>query len=236
MKMEQIVAQVNFMLGIPAVDKEEGIQTEQAVLLAFEELKSYMRTPVNKTVPYTRRIVLSEVGIDTTKVLYVLPAYPRIGLTLSSIDSGNVFAVAAAVNTYGAIGQSSSINIDPIMTEMALAQVRNTIGTDFQWTYDVLNDAVYCTHRDPIPTSVTIGYVPEFHDVSEIKGHTWITYLIRLSEAYMKLALGRARSKYTVSDSNVELDGDTLLAEAQSDFETIRAELEAKKTRLVILN
>lgn len=236
MTMEEIVSKVDFMLGLPTVELEEGIQTQQAVLLAFEELKSYMKTPVNKTVPYSPRLDLVALGIKTVNVLYVQAAYPRIGLTLSSIDSGNVFAVAAAVNTYGAIGQTSSLNIDPIMTEMAMAQVRNTIGTDFQWTYDIDNQVVYCTHRAPVPSVVTIRYVPEYTDVSEIKSHTWITYLIRLSEAYMKLSLGRARSKYTVSDSNVELDGDTLLSEAQADFESIRSELEAKKNRIVVLN
>ena len=236
MTIEEIVSKVDFMLGLPTVELEEGVQTQQAVLLAFEELKSYMKTPVNKTVPYSPRLDLKELGIHTVNILYVQAAYPRIGLTLSSIDSGNVFAVAAAVNTYGAIGQTSSLNIDPILTEMGMAQVRNTIGTDFQWTYDIDNQVVYCTHRAPVPSVVTIRYVPEYTDVSEIKSHTWIKYLIRLSEAYMKLSLGRARSKYKVSDSNVELDGDTLLSEAQSDFETIRSELEAKKNRIVVLN
>ena len=55
---------------------------------------------------------------------------------MSSIDSGNVFQIAAAANVYSQIGNTASLNIDPIMTEMAMAQVRNTLGTDFQWTYD----------------------------------------------------------------------------------------------------
>ena len=96
-------------------------------------------------------------------------AYPRIGLTLGTIDSGNVFQVAASVNTYSAIGNTSSLNIDPIMTEMAMAQVRNTLSTDFQWKYDINNQVVYCTHRDPRPTVLTIRYVPDYQDVSEIK-------------------------------------------------------------------
>lgn len=233
MTMEEIVDEVSFELGIPANDNVEGLQIEKAVLKSFRELKRYMKTPVEKTVPYQPRIKLQDVGIYTVKVLRVMPAYPRIGLTMSSIDSGNVFQVAAAVNTYSAIGNTSSINIDPIMTEMAMAQVRNSLTTDFQWDYDSANDVVYCTHRDPRPASVTVRYVPDFQDVSEIKNQTWIDYLVRLSEAHMKKALGRARSKYKVNGSNVELDGDVLLSEANEELATIRTELDAKKNKLL---
>ena len=236
MKMEEIVDQVSFMLGLPANDNTEGLQIEKAVLIAFRELKRYMKTPVEKTVPFNTRIKLKEVGIITQNVLYVQAAIPRIGLTMSSIDSGNVFQVAAAVNTYSQIGNTSTINIDPIVTEMAMAQVRNTLGTDFQWRYDSNNDVVYCAHRDPRPSVVTIRYVPDYQDVSEIKQEIWINYLIRMSEANMKKALGRTRSKYRIEGSNVSLDGEALLAEANAELETIRAELEARRNHLVVLN
>lgn len=233
MTMEEIVDQVSFELGLPANDNVEDLQIEKAVLIAFRELKRYIKTPVEKTVPFATRIKLSDVGIFTVKVLNVQAAYPRIGLTMSSLDSGNVFQIAAAVNTYSGIGNTTSINIDPIMSEMAMAQVRNTISTDFQWDYDSSNDVVYCTHRDPRPAAITIRYVPDFQDVSEIKNNTWIDYLIRLSEAHMKKALGRARSKYKIAGSNVELDGEILLQEANAELETLRQELDAKKNKLL---
>lgn len=236
MTMEEIVDQVSFSLGLPATRNVENLQVEKAVLIAFRELRRYMKTPVDKTVPYSSRLDLVKLGIDTVNVLMVHAAYPRIGLTLGTIDSGNVFQVAAAVNTYSAIGQTSSLNIDPIMTEMAMAQVRNTLSTDFQWKYDIDNQVVYCAHRDPKPSQVTIRYVPNYKDVSEIKSPTWIDYLIRLSEAHMKKALGRARSKYTIEGSNVSLDGDVLLQEANTEMEAIRQELEAKKNKLVIVD
>ena len=236
MDMAEIVDQVTFMLGQPAVDNVEGLDPQKAVMIAFRELKRYMKDPVEKTVPFATRIVLKDVGIITKKVLYVQAAIPRIGLTMSSIDSGNVFQVAASVNVYSAIGNTSSLNIDPIMTEMAMAQVRNTLGTDFQWKYDPHNDVVYVVHRDPRPASVTIRYVPDFQDVSEITSETWLNYLIRMSEANMKKALGRARSKYSVEGSNVSLDGEALLAEANAELEAIRTELEAHKQKLVVLN
>lgn len=236
MTMQEIVQQVSFMLGIPANSNVEQLQIEQAVLIAFRELKRYIKTPVEKTVPFLHRIDLVANGIVTKRVLGVLPAVPRIGLTMSSIDSANVFQVAAAVKTYSYIGQSGVINIDPIMTEMGMAQVRNTLSTDLQWDFDVDNQVVYVTSREPIPSQVTIRYVPDYQDVSEINNNTWVDYLVRMSEANMKKALGRSRSKYKVEGSNVSLDGEQLLQEANTELEAIRAELEAKKNKLVVLN
>lgn len=236
MTMSEIIEEVSFLLGLPSVSNVEGLDPQKAVLIAFRELKRYMKTPVDKTVPFSTRVDLKQVGIVTKRVLYVQAAYPRIGLTMSSIDSGNVFQVAAAVNVYSAIGNTSSLNIDPIMTEMAMAQVRNTLSTDFQWKYDANNNVVYCTHRDPRPAAITIRYVPDYQDVSEIENTTWLDYLVRMSTANMKLALGRARSKYTIEGSNVTLDGETLLAEANAELEAIRTELESRKNKLVVLN
>ena len=236
MTMSEIVEQVSFMLGLSASDNVEDVQPEKAVQIAFRELKRYMKTLVDKTVPFSTRLDLVKLGITTKNVLNVQAAKPRIGLTMSSIDSGNVFQVAASTNVYSSVGNTTSINIDPIMTEMAMAQVRNTLSTDFQWKYDVHNQVVYCTHRDPKPQSVTIRYVPDYQDVSEIISNTWQDYLIRLSEAYMKLSLGRARSKYRVEGSNVSLDGETLLQEANDQLAQIRQELDTKKQKLIILN
>lgn len=236
MKMDEIVDQISFMLGLPSNENVEGLQVEKAVLIAFRELKRYMKTPVDKTVPFSTRIDLVKVGINATKILYVQASRPRIGLTMGSIDSGNVFQIAAAVNTQSMIGNTSALNIDPIMSEMAMAQVRNCISTDFQWRWDSNNQVVYCTHRDPRPVSVTIRYVPDYKDVSEIQNPTWIDYLVRMATANMKIALGRSRSKYRVEGSNVSLDGETLLSEANAELEQIREELDSKKQKLVVLN
>ena len=236
MTMEEIISQVSFDLGSPTIENVEKQQIKQAVLISLRELKRYMKTPVDKTVPYATRIDLEKVGIHTSNVLYVYASKPRIGLTMSSIDSGNVFQVAAAVNVYSMVGNTTSLNIDPIVTEMAMAQVRNTLGTDFQWKYDSNNQVVYCAHRDPRPAAVTIRYVPDYKDPSEIKSNVWIDYLIRLSEAHMKVSLGRIRSKYKIEGSNVTLDGDILLEEGNSELEQLRTELDSKKSKLVVLN
>lgn len=236
MTVEEIVTEVSFNLGLPTSTNNTEQQIETAVKIAFRELKRYMRTPTDKTVPFSHRIDLEKVGIKTNKVLSVFAARPRIGLTLSSIDSGNVFQTAAAANVYSQVGQNAAFNVNPIMTEMAMAQVRNTLTTDFQWNYDRNNNVILLSHREPRPSSVTVRYVPDYQDVSEITNPAWIDYLVRLTEAHMKKSLGRARSKYTIEGSNVSLDGDQLLTEANADLEQIREELESHRNKFVMLN
>lgn len=236
MQMEEYVSQIAFLLGFPSNKNVENASIEQAVQIAFREMKRYMDTPVDKTVPYSQRIDLKEVGIDTVKVLGCQAANPRIGLVMSTIESGNVFQLAASLNTYGNISNSSILNIEPIVKNLAYAQVRNCLTTDFQWKYDLPNQCIYCAHRDPVPAQVTIRYVPVFHDVAEITNQTYIDFIVRLGLANMKISLGRSRSKYRVEGSNVTLDGETLLQEGNAEIEAIRTELGSNQTKLVILN
>lgn len=236
MTMNEIVEQVAFMLGIPANDNVEDLQIEKAVLIAFRELKRYIKTPTEKTVPFNTRISLKDVGIDTRRIVNVRPASPRVGITLTSLDTGNVFQLAANINSNAGIIANGLNNTDRITHQLALTQLRNTLTQDFEWKYDSNNDVIYITHSAPKPQFVTIHYVPDYKDVSEINGQMWIDYLVRLSEAYMKKSLGRSRSKYRIEGSNVSLDGETLLQEANAELEQIRNELSIKEHKLVVVN
>ena len=236
MLMDEYVSKISFMLGFPANRNNEQVDISQAVDIAFKELREYMKTPCNKTVPFATRLDLVALGINTTNVLYVQAAEPRIGLSLTAIDSSNVFQVAAAVNISSGYGNGNTLNIDPIMSQLALQQTRNALSTDLQWSYDQPNQVVYVTHRAPIPATITIRYVPIFSDVSEIVEPTWINYLLRLGLAYAKISLGRTRSKYVIEGSNVSLDGDNLLTEGNAELEAIRNELKAKPSKLRVLN
>ena len=235
MKIEEIVDQVSFMLGIPANNNVEELQVERAVNLAFREAKRYIRTPALKTVPFSKRIDLVKVGIVTTIVRGVYPAYPKVGLNLANVESGNVFQLAAAVNA-GAMLNSTTANLDPIINQLSMAQASNVLSTDWNWRYDLDNQVVYITCKAPVISSVTIDYVPDYKDVSEISNKSWLDIIIRLSEAYMKKALGRSRSKYTIEGSNVTLDGELLLNEANSELEARRTEMQNKSNRLIVLD
>lgn len=231
----EIVDQVSFMLGIPANSNVENLDVRKAVGIAFREAKRYMRTPTFKTVPYARRLDLVKLGIPAVTVKSVYPARPKMGLNLSNVESGNVFQLAAAVNA-GAMLNSTTGNLDPIINQVAMAQASNVLATDWQWRFDKPNQALYITCKAPRPGQVTVEYVPDYKDVSEVTSLAWQDIIVQLSEAYMKLALGRSRSKYTVEGSNVSLDGDTLLSEANAQLESLRERMESKSNRLIALD
>ena len=235
MQMDEIVQQVSFMLGIPANENVENLDVRQAVLIAFREAKRYMRTPALKTVPFSRRINLEKVGIKNTTVRGVYAAQPKVGLNMSNVEAGNVFQLAAAVNA-GAMINSTISNLDPIINQLAMAQASNVLSTDWNWRHDQDNGVLYVTCKAPDPAQVTIDYVPDYQDVSEVKNKSWIDIIIRLSEAYMKKALGRSRSKYTIQGSNVTLDGEILLNEANAELEALKSAMESKSNRLVVLD
>lgn len=236
MELKEYVRQVSFLLGLPTNKNIEEVSIQDGVLIAFQEMKRYMNTPVHKTVPYARRIDVAALGIDPAKICNIFPAYPRVGLSMGAIDSGNVFTLAASANAYMGTSPAGLLNLDPIMTELGYAQVRNTLTTERQWAYDPHNKVIYCTYRDPIPAVITIIYVPNYNDVSEIVNQTYINYLLRMSLAFVKIALGRSRSKYRIEGSNVTLDGEQLLTEGNAELEAIRQELGQKTNRLVAVN
>lgn len=236
MELKEYVRQVSFLLGLPTNKNIEEVSIQDGVLIAFQEMKRYMNTPVHKTVPYARRIDVAALGIDPVKICNIFPAYPRVGLSMGAIDSGNVFTLSASANAYMGTSPAGLLNLDPIMTELGYAQVRNTLTTERQWAYDPHNKVIYCTYRDPIPAVITIIYVPNYNDVSEIVNQTYINYLLRMSLAFVKIALGRSRSKYRIEGSNVTLDGEQLLTEGNAELEAIRQELGQKTNRLVAVN
>lgn len=233
MLMSEIVDLISFKLGLPANSNVEDISIEKAVITAFQELKPIMGTPVNKTVPFSTRLDLPALGINTTKVWHVFASEPKVGMNMANVDSSNVFALAASANS-GFSGFQSG-NLDPIVQQLARAQLSNVLSTDFQWSYDLDNQVVYCTCKQPHPGQVTIRYTPNYKDVSEIQNPTWISYLIRMGEANMKVALGRSRSKYKVEGSNVSLDGEILLQEGSAELEKIREELKPKRRKVRVL-
>ena len=49
MTMAEIVHQISFLLGIPANENVEDLHIEDAVLIAFRELKRYIKNPEDKS-------------------------------------------------------------------------------------------------------------------------------------------------------------------------------------------
>lgn len=184
--------------------------------IAFEDLKNYMQTVHTMTIGYSPCINLE--GKKVANVKYVLRNMNN-STSITGMDT-NLF-IYQTQGQYG-INQFAK---DQITYNLLINQVKNTISTDMDFNYDKVNEVLYIYSQNPIPSAITIGYVPEFESVSEVYTPYWMSYLKRFSVAYAKEAEGRIRSKYTVNSGTYQLDGNVLLSEAQSELAQIREEL-----------
>lgn len=184
--------------------------------IAFEDLKNYINTIYKMTVAYTPCINLA--GKNVANVKYVLRNINN-STSITGMDT-NLF-IYQTQGQYG-INQFAK---DQITYNLLINQVKNTISTDMDFNYDKVTEVLYIYSQNPIPSAVTIGYIPEFTNVNQIYSPHWMSYLKRLSVAYAKEAEGRIRSKYTLNSATYQLDGNTLLAESQAELSQIRDEL-----------
>ena len=130
-------------------------------------------------------------------------------------------------NYYDAFtGASSDMNsMDSLAITVLTKQLINTIrgGTsDVDFWQD--GDELYLDISG-IGGDVTIEYIPDYQDVSEISEPFWINFILNMTMALTKMALGRARSKYNISGLPYELDGDTLISEGQAELDAMNEQL-----------
>lgn len=80
----------------------------------------------------------------------------------------------------------------------------------------------------------TIRFVKDYKTSEELLNDDdtceWSDFLKRIAVSKVKRVLGRIRTKYKPQNSGYDMDGDTLLAEAESDLVTIKQELEDSST------
>lgn len=216
-ELNDYVNYVKIQMGAPTVSLacEENIPfiIEK---VAFEDLKNYMQTTHTLSCAYAPSINLE--GKKVANVKKVLRNRNN-NMTITGMDT-NMFIY----QTQGQYGMNQWAK-DQITYNLLINQVRNTLSTDMDFQYDKANEVLYLYAQYPIPSQITILYVPEFESVDEIYVPYWMSYLKRLSVAYVKETEGRIRSKYTLNSATYNLDGNTLLSEAQSELAQIRSEL-----------
>ena len=129
------------------------------------------------------------------------------------------------INYYGLMNGISSTT-DSIAITMLTSQIVNTVtgggSSDINFYQDGNNLYV---DVDGGESEVTIQYLPDYQSVEEVDEPFWINYIMNMAMALTKIALGRARTKYNISNLPYELDGDTILSEGITELETLTQEL-----------
>ena len=104
-------------------------------------------------------------------------------------------------------------------------RISNTMSTDLMFKEDKIGHKLYVNLPQGLPETIVIEFVPILRDASEVKGEYWQDVLLRLALAHAKIALGRARTRFTQSGAIWSSDGDTILAEGKEELAAIRDKL-----------
>lgn len=217
MTREEYIDDIKTSLGFPIVDVEIDEILGKLVDKAFREIRRYVTETHFVTIPYSSK------GIDVSK--YKIDSIIQIFRTSNparTVDFTDIYTLST-VNT----GNSSSINLllSDYLYRTQMTQIKNTISTDLDFTYDKDSQKLYINAVYPVPAYVTLAYNPVLLDVSDIREPYWENYVQRLSLAFAKETLGRVRGKYDLSSSLYKLDGNQLISEGVSERDEVRREL-----------
>lgn len=217
MTREEYIEDIKISLGAPIVQVEIEEMLGKIVDKAFREIRRFITETHFITIPYSSTgIDVSKYNIDTVIQIF------RTNNPARTVDFTDIYTLST-VNT----GNATSVNLllSDYLYRTQMTQIKNTISTDLDFTYDKSAQKLYINTVYPIPASVTLVFIPEFRDVSEVMEQYWISYIQRLSLAFSKEALGRVRGKYDLSSSLYKLDGNQLISEGISERDEIRREL-----------
>lgn len=217
MTREEYIEDIKTTLGAPVVELATESIIGNQVDKAFREISRFITETRFKTVSYSKGpIDTSDLGINSVIQLFRTSNPSRVA------DISDIYSLST-INTAG----TSSVNLllSDYLYRTQLNQLKSTMSTDLDFTFDKDEQKLYVATFYPIPQALTIVYIPEFRDVSEVTERYWVTLILRLALAFTKEAEGRVRSKYKLSSSLYTLDGDQLVSEGITERDAVRQEL-----------
>ena len=223
-RMKKIVIYIENQLGGQILDLElKPEDIKQIVDQAFEEIKHYMTDTYTVTVPYANCIDLKDYNIDSVESVLrgqdsILTGIP---FQMPAMDLMNVTGV---------------YRLDDYTNALLIKRNLNILATDMEFMWDKPNHKLYVYANPNIPTYITINFKPEYFSVEDIREDYWETQLRKLALGMCKVILGRIRSKYTSNSAKYQLDGNTLLAEGNSEIQQVRQFLDDNKDIFTVLN
>lgn len=200
---------------------------------AFRKVQRFIDSTTYATIPYKGAIDLTGCGVSSVSRVFrtegigtgdgameTSAQYDPMYLAAWQMMAGN----GQGVQQVGNWAQ----NFASFNTAM---QIRSTLSTDLIFRYDKHTNLLYINCSFNPPQYITIEYVPEYKDVSQIVSAFWIDIIVRLSLAICKQVIGRIRKKFTQSNALWQLDTDILTEGIEEEKEL--QELIRKSSQLV---
>lgn len=204
---------------------------EKAINMALQELNRYYN--VSQFVAIGRNgscVDLAKVEEDNkVEINYVANVFRTNAL--SSTNDNTTSSVDPVYASYwtqtGSYYMSTNKMYDYVAYNI-MNQLQNTSSTDLRFTEDQVNKKLYVNLASNESTDLTIEFVPVLKTVEQVSGNYWIDILNRLGLAYLKIILGRIRTRYTQSNALWTQDGDNLLNEGKEELNALRERLQQK--------
>lgn len=223
MKLQEYIDYIKLELTGGILELEIDDKTlAKFVKRALVEIQRYIDVTKMVTVPFASCIDLN--GFNSSAIVAVYRTEGYTGDTASETSGSAVDPMYA--QTWMAFSNGPSMyNLNSYllnyMSYNTLLQLRNTTSTDLAFKEDKDAKKLYINTVDK-PTNITIEYIPVYLDCEDITSDYWIDILERLSVALVKVALGRIRTRFKVSNNQYSDDGDTILTEGQTELANIR--------------
>lgn len=220
-------------MAVPWTEAEaKGGDDMKVLMYAFRELKRNLHEYADLTVPYRQRISVADLKVKD--FLCVRRASVPAGLNVDNTSVGNVFTSLAGM---AAVPNSTAYHtyFDYYVQLMLVQQLKNTVSEDLQYQYDQQNQCLYVAANVPKPLYVTITYIPDYDDPSELKTSFAQDWMRRLAIAHFKIYVGEKRSKIRLPNSPAQLNGTELLTEGREELQEIREYLGKNNTPQVVL-
>jgi hypothetical protein len=224
MTLQEYIEQIKLMLtgGILELEISDE-QIGKTVMTALTTLRGYIDQSKFITIPYADCIDLNGFECSSVVHLYRIDGFNN---TEKSIDDP-MYAQQWMIFSSGGSMYNLQNYLLNYMSFNTLSQIRNNTSTDLDFRIDKANNKLYPNIAFNRPSKITIEYIPVYKKVEDITSDYWVNILKRLSLALVKIILGRIRSKYKQSNALWTLDGDQLLEEGNTEYNSIMEQLDA---------
>lgn len=235
MTLDWYVRKIKRQLGASSLLELEFTDDElgEFVLDALDEIQRYIDIPVLVEVPFSSCIDLK--GFKCSSVLNIYRVDGLVG-DGTGYDGSTVDPMYAQKwMAFSSSGTSYNLN-DWLANYGAfntLNQLTNTTSTPLAFKEDVLGKKLYINNNGNTSTRITIEYIPIYENVEQIEDSYWVNNLFKMALAMVKIALGRARTRFQLTNALHKDDGELILAEGNQELATLRETLRVNDMQFI---
>ena len=123
------------------------------------------------------------------------------------------------------------------MNYINLNRIRQSIsGAELDFREDKVHNKLYINMSSNSSYYLTLEYVPRIQVAEDVVGDYWVDILKRLSLAYAKIAVGRARTRFVQAGALWTDDGASILQEGMTELTALRERLQTNNDQFYVVD